>query len=167
MAAAAITAGNPFMRANATASASDASGNAGSTASSISSNDFLTLLVTEMKNQDPTAQTDPNEYVNQLVQVNSLEQLIEINQNVSSALVSPGSGGTGPVSGKAVIASGAQGTSKALSAQTCAEIPMSNASSAKEAGSYRTSLPAAPGNLSVPRAIPAAHRIAQGLSGRN
>ena len=27
--------------------------------STISSNDFLTLLVTEMKNQDPTANTDP------------------------------------------------------------------------------------------------------------
>jgi hypothetical protein len=48
--------------------------------STISSNDFLTLLVTEMKNQDPTSATDPNQYVNQLVSVNSLEQLIEINQ---------------------------------------------------------------------------------------
>ncbi len=46
----------------------------------ISANDFLTLLVTEMQNQDPTADTDPNEYINQLVQVNSLEQLISINQ---------------------------------------------------------------------------------------
>jgi len=49
----------------------------------ISANDFLTLLVTEMKNQDPTADTDPNEYINQLVQVNSLEQLIDINQTLS------------------------------------------------------------------------------------
>jgi flagellar basal-body rod modification protein FlgD len=42
-------------------------------AATISSNDFLTLLVTEMQNQDPTATTDPNEYINQLVNVNSLE----------------------------------------------------------------------------------------------
>ena len=48
----------------------------------ISANDFLTLLVTEMKNQDPTADTDPNEYINQLVQVNSLQQLISINQTL-------------------------------------------------------------------------------------
>jgi len=53
---------------------------------SITANDFLTLLVTEMKNQDPTANTDPNEYVNQLVQVNSLQQLISINQTLQSAL---------------------------------------------------------------------------------
>ena len=63
----------------------------------ISANDFLTLLVTEMQNQDPTADTDPNEYINQLVQVNSLEQLISINQNLSTALGDPthdSSGGT-------------------------------------------------------------------------
>lgn len=54
----------------------------------IAANDFLTLLVTEMKNQDPTATTDPNEYVNQLVQVNSLQQLISINETLQKA-VSP------------------------------------------------------------------------------
>jgi len=37
-----------------------------------------------MKNQDPTANTDPNEYINQLVQVNSLEQLISINQTLTA-----------------------------------------------------------------------------------
>ena len=50
----------------------------------ITANDFLTLLVTELKNQDPTANTDPNAYVNQLVQVNSLQQLIQINQNTDA-----------------------------------------------------------------------------------
>jgi len=38
-----------------------------------------------MKNQDPTATTDPNEYVNQLVQVNSLQQLISINETLQKA----------------------------------------------------------------------------------
>ena len=51
----------------------------------ISSNDFLTLLVTEMKNQDPTQPTDPNAYIQQLVGVNSLQQLISINQELGSA----------------------------------------------------------------------------------
>jgi hypothetical protein len=40
------------------------------------------LLVTELQNQDPTADTDPNEYVDQLVQVNSLQQLIQMNQTL-------------------------------------------------------------------------------------
>ena len=57
--------------------------------STITSNDFLTLLVTEMKNQDPTQPTDPNAYIQQLVGVNSLQQLIAINQDLT------GSTGTG------------------------------------------------------------------------
>jgi len=65
------------------ASAQDGASSGSST--SIAANDFLTLLVTEMKNQDPTATTDPNEYVNQLVQVNSLQQLISINETLQKA----------------------------------------------------------------------------------
>src|SRR3954454_23096762 len=59
----------------------------------ITANDFLTLLVTELKNQDPTANTDPNAYVNQLVQVNSLQQLIQINQNtgITTSTTAPSS----------------------------------------------------------------------------
>jgi flagellar basal-body rod modification protein FlgD len=63
--------------------------------SMITANDFLTLLVTELKNQDPTANTDPNAYVDQLVQVNSLQQLIQINQNT----VATTSSSTPPTSG--------------------------------------------------------------------
>ena len=55
----------------------------------ITANDFLVLLVTELKNQDPTQPTDPNAYIQQLVGVNSLQQLISINQNLT-----PPSGGT-------------------------------------------------------------------------
>src|SRR5579871_5782788 len=62
------------------------SDSASSDGATISANDFLTLLVTEMQNQDPTANTDPNEYINQLVNVNSLEQLISINQTLSTAI---------------------------------------------------------------------------------
>ena len=90
---------------------SGTSGTSGSSSSdasdtSITANDFLTLLVAEMKNQDPTADTDPNAYIDQLVQVNSLQQLIQINQDLgglggdSSTTSSSGSGsGSGSSSG--------------------------------------------------------------------
>ena len=52
-------------------------------AGDITSNDFLTLLVSELKNQDPTQPTDPNAYITQMVGVNSLQQLISINQELS------------------------------------------------------------------------------------
>src|SRR5258708_20461372 len=68
------------------AKASTTSNTTSSTSSgaTITGNDFLTLLVSELKNQDPTQPTDPGAYVQQLVGVNSLQQLIEINKGVSS-----------------------------------------------------------------------------------
>ena len=123
-----------------------------SSSATISANDFLTLLVTEMQNQDPTADTDPNEYINQLVQVNSLEQLIDINQNLSTVLgdSSPSSGGTG--------SSQATGASRALASASPAGTAGRSASQASTARS-------ASGNLSVPNASPSADRVAHALDG--
>jgi flagellar basal-body rod modification protein FlgD len=88
-------AGAPFA-AQQPADSTSSSGNSDSNSATITANDFLQLLVTEMQNQDPTADTDPNEYINQLVQVNSLEQLISINQDLSGqSSSSPGSTGSG------------------------------------------------------------------------
>jgi flagellar basal-body rod modification protein FlgD len=63
--------------------ASSSTSNATTDSSTITSSDFLTLLVTELKNQDPTQPTDPNAYIQQLVGVNSLQQLISINQDLA------------------------------------------------------------------------------------
>lgn len=65
---------------------SDTSSSSSSSAdnSTITANDFLTLLVTELKNQDPTQPTDPTTYIQQLVGVNSLQQLIQINQGIGT-----------------------------------------------------------------------------------
>lgn len=71
---------------SATGGASDQNGD-----TTISANDFLALLVAEMKNQDPTADTDPNAYIDQLVQVNSLQQLIQINQDLGGSSSTSGS----------------------------------------------------------------------------
>lgn len=70
--------------------AASSSGGAGAATGSpnqatITANDFLTLLVTEIQNQDPTTQTDPMQYITQLVGVNSLEQLVQINQTLTTA----------------------------------------------------------------------------------
>lgn len=69
---------------DAKAAAGTAVGTANSTPpGTITSSDFMTLLVTELKNQDPTQPTDPNAYIQQLVGVNSLQQLISINQDLA------------------------------------------------------------------------------------
>lgn len=156
MTAAGITAMNGFTQANPMA---NGAGNSG-TAATVSANDFLLLLVTEMKNQDPTAQTDPNQYINQLVQVNSLEQLIEINENLSAAL---GPGATaehspqratthapGTMVGATDTGSGERKAIDAVSPIPLPENPVSTFA----------------GNLGAGRSVPASQRIAQALSGR-
>jgi flagellar basal-body rod modification protein FlgD len=47
---------------------------------------FLTLLTTQLKNQDPTAPMDSNQFTQQLVQFSQVEQQIETNTNLSSLL---------------------------------------------------------------------------------
>jgi flagellar basal-body rod modification protein FlgD len=128
------------------------------TAATISANDFLTLLVTEMRNQDPTANTDPNEYVNQLVQVNSLEQLISINQTlIADSGGSPGNS-----------AATNSGTSIHRSASEAAPAHIGAPMPAAQAASSTTSTSAARtafGNLSIPGQNPSAQRVAQALGG--
>ena len=114
----------------------------------ISSNDFLTLLVTEMQNQDPTANTDPNQYVNQLVQVNSLEQLININQTLSDRLATPVATPTPKAIGSAPSPSDVNSGKVAR-----APIPVT---------AHATHI--TNGNLAVPDANPAAQRVSQALS---
>jgi flagellar basal-body rod modification protein FlgD len=46
--------------------------------------DFLTLMITQLKNQDPFKPMDPAQYVGQLAQFSSVSGLSEINKNISS-----------------------------------------------------------------------------------
>jgi flagellar basal-body rod modification protein FlgD len=47
--------------------------------------DFLTLLVTQLENQDPLEPLNNTEFVAQLAQFSSLEQLISIREAVESS----------------------------------------------------------------------------------
>jgi flagellar basal-body rod modification protein FlgD len=115
-----------------------------SNSATITANDFLQLLVTEMQNQDPTSTTDPNEYINQLVQVNSLEQLISINQDLSGLAPSSGTTGSDGTSGAV--------TGGAAQSPTAAIVPNAPAASVTAAG-----------NLSTPNTGGHASRIASAL----
>lgn len=44
------------------------------------SNTFLTLLITQLKAQDPTSPMDPKDMVGQLVQFNTLGQIMKIRE---------------------------------------------------------------------------------------
>lgn len=140
-----------------TANGAASASNSDTNAAKISANDFLTLLVTEMRNQDPTANSDPNQYVNQLVQVNSLQQLISINETLTSSLSSPTADATG--------SSGATGNPKVA---LFASPPDASTTFSAGAGStHATAAGHAPGNLSIPSAKPAAYSVAHALDGHS
>jgi flagellar basal-body rod modification protein FlgD len=145
------------------ASSSTATDGAASTknsSSGITANDFLTLLVTEMKNQDPTANTDPNEYINQLVNVNSLQQLISINETLTASL--------GSSSTNAYAQPAAQSSAVNASANT-ARTTTEAATTQDAVPALQTSLSSVKlvnGNLSVPDAVPAADRLSRALAGK-
>jgi flagellar basal-body rod modification protein FlgD len=71
-------------------------GTAGSASSStapnaltaLSSNytNFLNLLMTQLKNQDPSAPMDPNQFTSELVQFSGVEQQINTNSNLTSLI---------------------------------------------------------------------------------
>jgi flagellar basal-body rod modification protein FlgD len=52
-----------------------------SDASSLGKNDFLQLLVTQLQNQDPLDPVKNEDFIAQLAQFNSLEQMINLNTN--------------------------------------------------------------------------------------
>ena len=77
------------------------SNNANSNAPSntLNGNSFITLLTAQLQAQDPTNPMDPNQMVDELVSINSLQQLIQIQQDLSGgAAASAGSASSAALS---------------------------------------------------------------------
>jgi flagellar basal-body rod modification protein FlgD len=67
---------------------------------------FLTLLVAQLKNQDPLSPTDSTQFVGELAQFSSLEQLTNINQNVGTIVTNTTPPGTAPAASGTTSGSG-------------------------------------------------------------
>ncbi len=52
----------------------------------VSQNTFLTLLITQLQNQNPLSPQDSSQFVAQLAQFSSLEQMTQLNSSFSSVL---------------------------------------------------------------------------------
>ena len=52
----------------------------------LNANSFLTLLTTQLQAQDPLNPMDPSEMVDQLTQINSLQQLVQIQSDLQQVL---------------------------------------------------------------------------------
>src|SRR6267142_2118635 len=79
----------------------------------LTGNDFLTLLTAQLKSQDPLQPMDPTAFVGQLVQFNSLQQLIDINQTLTQ-VGPPTQPGATPTGAGAMTASTAAATHHSL-----------------------------------------------------
>src|SRR5579863_6928228 len=89
-----MTTTTPVTTAPVTTTATNANGTTSTpdALASLSSNfdTFLTLLTTQLKNQDPTSPMDSNQFTQQLVEFSQVEQQINTNTNLQS-LISQGS----------------------------------------------------------------------------
>ncbi len=61
-----------------------AGGSSGKPAQELGKEDFLNLLVAQLRNQDPLNPSDPTEFTAQLAQFTSVEQLYNINDNLKA-----------------------------------------------------------------------------------
>lgn len=78
---------------NNVSSATSATTTSSTTTSSdnLSINDFLTILSAEMQNQDPANPMDDTQFVTQLAQFSSLQQMQSMNTSINSLLVTQSS----------------------------------------------------------------------------
>jgi len=84
---------------------SSSSGESSATSASGIGSTFLSLLATELQNQDPTAPVDSTEMVGEMISLNQLDQLISINQTLSgAATATTASGSVQPAANSALAA---------------------------------------------------------------
>lgn len=87
--AAASSTGKPTAAAStSTSAASTAAAVSAATAKSatVDYNSFLTLMIAELKNQNPTSPSDPTQYMSQLASFSSVEQQVNTNTKLDSML---------------------------------------------------------------------------------
>jgi flagellar basal-body rod modification protein FlgD len=85
---------NPVTSSSNSPSAATSAATAVSTDPLASESTFLTLLVSQLQNQDPLNPTDSTQFVSQLTSYSQLEQLINIDKNTTPAPATDGSTST-------------------------------------------------------------------------
>ncbi|MET0291301.1 MAG: flagellar hook capping FlgD N-terminal domain-containing protein [Steroidobacteraceae bacterium] len=69
---------------NGTSGASSAAAAAKAAKTALGSGDFMTLMLTQVKNQDPFKPTDPTEYLSQLAQLSTVSGIQEMQESIAS-----------------------------------------------------------------------------------
>lgn len=79
---------SPISSSPATAANSPATRTASAATNALSYDDFITLLMTELRHQDPTQPMDPTQMVTQLATVSQVGQAVMTNKTLNSMLTS-------------------------------------------------------------------------------
>src|SRR3954453_8105827 len=66
------------------AAAAQAANDANKKKTELNQGDFLTLMISQLKNQDPFKPLDPSQYVGQLAQFSSVSGLADMNKNITA-----------------------------------------------------------------------------------
>jgi flagellar basal-body rod modification protein FlgD len=110
-----VSAINTTTAANSATAASSASQTVNGTVNSINYNEFLSLLVAQLKNQDPSNPTDPTQFVSQLASFSAVEQQLATNAKLDSLLTQSSISQAGSLIGKTVTSSDGKTSGKVAS----------------------------------------------------
>src|SRR6266567_9292231 len=76
---------NPnYTGATAASSASGTSGSGAAAGATLGGTNFLTLMLAQLKNQDPTSPVDSNQFLNQLAQLSEVQGITQLNTSFSA-----------------------------------------------------------------------------------
>src|SRR6202046_4882218 len=81
-----VTTPTPQTPANSASATAQAAGDVGSQQLAGNFNTFLTLLTTQLQNQDPLSPLDTNQFTQQLVEFASVEQQVNMNSNLQTLI---------------------------------------------------------------------------------
>lgn len=73
-----------------TTSSSSQTASTSTTSTGVNQNEFLTLLVAQLKNQDPMNPTDSAQFMGELAQFSTLQEVIGVHQDLNSLLSASG-----------------------------------------------------------------------------
>lgn len=79
-------------------------GSANSLFGGVSKNDFLKLLVAQLRNQDPMRPMEDKEFIAQVAQLNTVEQMSNMNANLTELLIFEGVSQASTLIGKTIEA---------------------------------------------------------------
>lgn len=116
---------------SATANSAATSGSTNNTAATngtLDYNEFLQLLVAQLKNQDPTNPTDPTTFVSQLASFSSVEQQVNTNSILNSLLTETAISQAGSLIGQTVTSSDGTVSGQVASVQVTSSGPQATLS---------------------------------------